>query len=74
MTYSKIEDQKMVINAESITKKSDEFKAKIRWPDFIAQIFLHFGLIYGFVLFLLLKVKLFTFAWCKSTNLKIFKK
>lgn len=41
-----------------------EYNPQIRWPDLGAQLFLHGGAVYGLV-FLLYKIKLLTFVWCK---------
>lgn len=41
-----------------------EFIPQIRWPDLMAQIFLHIGAIYG-LLFHFWKLKFYTYIWCK---------
>lgn len=47
-----------------------EYKPQIRWPDLGAQLFLHTGAVYGLI-FLLYKVKLLTFIWCKYSTYDI---
>uniref|UniRef100_A0A2M4BPJ9 Putative fatty acid desaturase n=1 Tax=Anopheles marajoara TaxID=58244 RepID=A0A2M4BPJ9_9DIPT len=39
------------------------FRAQIRWPDFLAQLFVHVGFVIGAVLLVTLQVKLYTFLW-----------
>lgn len=40
------------------------FHPQIRWPDLMAQIFLHAGAIYGLI-FQFYTIKLATLLWCK---------
>lgn len=42
------------------------FKPQIRWPDLIAQVFIHVGFLYGIYYLITLKAKLYTYVWCKS--------
>lgn len=43
------------------------FIPQIRWPDLIAQIFLHVGALYG-LLFQFYSIKFYTLIWCKLTS------
>lgn len=40
------------------------FKPKLRWPDLMAQLFLHGGALYG-LLFQFYTIKFYTIIWCK---------
>ncbi|XP_068153051.1 acyl-CoA Delta-9 desaturase [Drosophila tropicalis] len=53
--------QEATVNAE----EEEEFKPQIRWPDLIAQTFLHSGALYG--AYLLFYAKLYTFLWVVVT-------
>lgn len=44
------------------------FKPQIRWPDLIAQVFIHGGSLYGLFYLITLKAKLYTYIWCKSRS------
>lgn len=48
------------------SERTEEFVAKIRWPDLAAQLFLHIGAIYGLIL--LFSVQLATILWGKSKD------
>lgn len=50
-------------------RRNHDFIADIRWPDLIAQLFIHGGALYG--LYLLFFVKFLTIVWCKYNNLII---
>ncbi|KAG5669822.1 hypothetical protein PVAND_000115 [Polypedilum vanderplanki] len=39
------------------------FKPKIRWPDFIVQLSLHIGFLYGLYYLIALKAKFYTYIW-----------
>lgn len=41
------------------------FKPQIRWPDLMAQVFIHVGSLYGLFYLIALKAKLYTYVWCK---------
>lgn len=43
---------------------NEPFIPSIRWPDLIAQIFLHVGALYGLV-FHLYAIKFYTLLWCE---------
>lgn len=45
--------------------KSKEFQPQIRWPDLIAQVFIHTGFLYGLYYLFALKAKFYTYVWCK---------
>lgn len=44
---------------EEKVPKREEFVPKLRWPDFIAQVFIHVGCLYGFYL-IIVAAKLYT--------------
>lgn len=46
--------------------QTKEFKPQIRWPDLIAQVFIHAGALYGLYYLIALKAKFYTYVWCKS--------
>lgn len=56
---------------ESHTKEQQQtteervFKPQIRWPDLIAQIFIHAGFLYGLYYLISLQAKFYTYIWCK---------
>lgn len=43
----------------------DQFRPEIRWPDFIAQLFLHVGFLIGIWQVVTLQAKLYTVLWSK---------
>ena len=43
------------------------FKPKFRWPDLLAQLFIHVGSLYGLYYLITLKAKLYTYIWCKHS-------
>jgi stearoyl-CoA desaturase (Delta-9 desaturase) len=47
---------------EKILKES-EFVPKIRWPDLIAQVFIHSGSLVGLFYLITLQAKLYTYLW-----------
>ena len=47
------------------TTEEKVFKPQIRWPDLIAQIFIHAGFLYGLYYLLSLQAKFYTYIWCK---------
>lgn len=47
------------------TTEENVFKPQIRWPDLIAQIFIHAGFLYGLYYLLSLQAKFYTYIWCK---------
>lgn len=53
--------EKLLQQQQSAEDLEKEFKPKIRWPDLIAQLFLHVGGLYGF--YLLFSAKFYTFLW-----------
>jgi hypothetical protein len=44
------------------------FHPKIRWPDLIAQVFIHGGSIYGLYYLITLKAAFYTYVWCKTKS------
>ena len=52
-----------------ISQDKTVFKASIRWPDLIAQLFVHVGALYGLYYLITLQAKLFTYFWCKFFQL-----
>lgn len=53
---------KTMDSVESDSAKN--FKAKIRWPDLMAQLFLHIGAVYGLI-FQFYTIRFYTLIWCK---------
>lgn len=49
---------------DSMENDSATFKPKIRWPDLIAQLFLHAGAIYGLI-FQFYTIRFYTLVWCE---------
>lgn len=41
------------------------FKPRIRWPDLMAQVFVHVGSTYGLYFLITLQAKFYTYIWCK---------
>lgn len=41
------------------------FKPQIRWPDLLAQVFVHAGWLCGFYYLITLQAKFYTYIWCK---------
>lgn len=52
--------------AESSSEEAEVFKPQIRWPDLIAQVFIHVGSLYGLYYLITLQAKLYTYIWCES--------
>ncbi|CAO1433062.1 unnamed protein product [Diamesa serratosioi] len=52
---------KHLSNEHKIKKRV--FKPQIRWPDLIAQIFIHAGFLYGLYYLISLQAKFYTFIW-----------
>lgn len=48
----------------SPTENYEKYVAKIKWPDFIAQLFLHAGALYGLYL-MIFYARFYTFLWGK---------
>lgn len=44
------------------------FKPQIRWPDLIAQVFIHGGSLYGLYYLVTLKAALYTYLWCEFSD------
>ncbi|XP_023308966.2 acyl-CoA Delta-9 desaturase [Lucilia cuprina] len=64
--YKEIAAAKEVLKQQKqVEEPEKEFKAKIRWPDLGAQLFLHVGGLYGF--YLLFSAKFYTFLWVVFT-------
>lgn len=49
---------------DSVENDAVPFKAKIRWPDLMAQLFLHIGAVYGLI-FQFYTIRFYTLIWCK---------
>lgn len=41
------------------------FTPKIRWPDLLAQVFIHGGSVYGLYYLITLKAAFYTYVWCR---------
>lgn len=44
------------------------FKPQVRWPDLIAQIFIHVGSLYGLYYLITLQANFNTYIWCKFSQ------
>lgn len=44
------------------------FVAQIRWPDLMAQLFIHVGSLYGLYYLITLQAKPYTYIWCKNSR------
>lgn len=65
--------QHKIITTDSIHDTVDPtFRPQLRWPDLIAQLFLHTGAIYGLV-FQFYTIKFYTIIWCKSIDIILWK-
>lgn len=53
----------------SATEDHSNWKAEIRWPDTIVQIFLHSGFLYG--IYLLFFARLYSILWCECSILSL---
>jgi hypothetical protein len=53
---------------EEISQEQITFKPQIRWPDLIAQVFIHVGSLYGLYYLITLKAALYTYVWCKFSD------
>lgn len=51
-------------NIDTAEHDAAKFVPKIRWPDLIAQLFLHIGAIYGLI-FQFYTIRFYTLVWCK---------
>lgn len=56
--------------AETVSRGIDDlqskvFKPQIRWPDLLAQVFVHCGCLYGLYYLITLQAKFYTYIWCK---------
>lgn len=49
------------------------FTPQIRWPDLLAQVFVHGGCLYGLYYLITLQAKFYTYVWCKFVIVQSFK-
>lgn len=61
--YKECIKAKEKLQREQMQEAEQEFKPQLRYPDLIAQLFLHVGAVYGF--YLLFSAKFYTFLWGK---------
>lgn len=64
----KLSHSKEINETNEANSKSDDktlFVPKIRWPDLIAQVFIHGGSIYGLYYLITLRAAFYTYIWCK---------
>ena len=61
-TDCKVNTKKNGINSNEVEKAEVEYVPQIKWPDLLAQAFIHFGCVYGFYL-CLTQAKALTFLW-----------
>ena len=59
--YKECIKAKEKLQREQVLEDEKEFKPQLRYPDLIAQLFLHVGAVYGF--YLLFSAKFYTFLW-----------
>lgn len=61
------------LSHSEVRQKTNEtvFKPQIRWPDLIAQVFIHVGSIYGLYYLITLRAKFYTYIWCKFVEGKL---
>uniref|UniRef100_A0A1L8EJ74 Putative fatty acid desaturase n=2 Tax=Haematobia irritans TaxID=7368 RepID=A0A1L8EJ74_HAEIR len=59
--YREIPKTKDQQEAVASSMQAQDFKPEIRWPDLVAQLYLHLGAVYGF--YLLFSAKSQTFMW-----------
>lgn len=64
-----IKNNSKMIN--SVENDAATFKPKIRWPDLIAQLFLHIGAVYGLI-FQFYAIRFYTLVWCECVCVFIF--
>lgn len=55
-----------IIDDINHNEENTVFKPRIRWPDLIAQVFVHVGSLYGLYYLITLQAKLYTYIWCKQ--------
>lgn len=60
-----IKNDKTSKESTASTERRTEFKSEIRWPDLMAQIFIHAGFLYGGFYLITFKAKLYTYVWGK---------
>lgn len=58
-------EQSLTSNESNNPQEKTVFKPQIRWPDLIAQIFIHVGSLYGLYYLITLQAKFYTYVWCK---------
>ncbi|TMW52723.1 hypothetical protein DOY81_002173 [Sarcophaga bullata] len=63
--YKECIEAKEKLQREQALDGEKEFKPQLRYPDLIAQLFLHVGAVYGF--YLLFSAKFYTFLWVVFT-------
>nr|CAD7433148.1 unnamed protein product [Timema monikensis] len=51
---------------DGLKEKGSVFRARIKWPDLVVQLFIHIGCLYGFYLFLY--ARLYTLIWGVVTS------
>lgn len=55
---------------ENVTKPQENipFKPQIRWPDLIAQVFIHVGSVYGLYYLFTFQAAFYTYIWCEFSE------
>lgn len=57
------------INGKVQTSQEEiPFTPQIRWPDLIAQVFVHVGFLYGLYYLITLKAAFYTYLWCEFSR------
>lgn len=66
-TWSNNNNNSELRHSMEASKPQEEFhfKPKIRWPDLIAQVFVHGGALYGLYYLITLQAAFLTYIWCE---------
>lgn len=48
------------------SESNEKFRPRIVWQNLIAQLSIHLGFMYGLYFILSLKMKFYSYIWCKS--------
>lgn len=67
--YKECIEAKEKLQREQLLEDEKEFKPQLRYPDLIAQLFLHLGAVYGF--YLLFSAKFYTFLWGEYLKINV---
>lgn len=59
------QDGQKTDDVASNPSEMETFRPQIRWPDLIAQMFIHLGSLLGLYYLICLKAKFYTYIWCE---------